>query len=58
LAMTKGTLLVVWDVLGLPSSLSISSALLRGRGDMVSIYMYGGGEGGSGARDIRTHGPT
>lgn len=26
--MTKGTLLVVCDVLGLPSSLSISSALL------------------------------
>ncbi len=28
LAMTKGTLLVVWDVLGVPSSVNISSALL------------------------------
>lgn len=28
LAITKGTLLVVWDVLGFPCSLSISSALL------------------------------
>jgi hypothetical protein len=29
LAMTKGTLLVVWEVLGVPSSVSISSALLE-----------------------------